>query len=181
MNTNTATINMTQRAHEPINPTLSNIWKDSLLHWLLICVRAFLEYAFGMHIGAAVGYTCGLHVGSLYVEFFKPAHLSGFDEIRQWLGLPYVFAVYGVIFGVVAGSAAIAIINDKLLHRRVIALYEQGVTDPEPMARTLIKPKFQIQKAIIKLTDKNIIYSNKEYMAQRMEQEYFGNYVCANE
>jgi uncharacterized membrane-anchored protein YhcB (DUF1043 family) len=115
---------------------------------MLIFIKAVLEYALGVHIGAAIGYTIGLQIGSLYVEFFKPAYLSGFDEISQWLGLPYVFAVYGVIFGVVVGSIVIAIINRRLLRQRVSALREQGVTDPEDIAQTLIKPKWEVQMAI---------------------------------
>ena len=141
-------------------PNLSN-YIHCLWHGMLIFIKAALEYALGVHIGAAVGYTIGLQIGSLYVEFFKPAYLSGFDEIEQWLGLPYVFAVYGVILGVIAGSVVIAIINGRLLRQGVAALYEQGVTDPEDIARTLIKPKWEVQRAIENLLKEDDCLSDK--------------------
>lgn len=122
------------------------------IHWLLngmlVFIKAALEYALGIHVGAAVGYTSGLYVGNFYVEYFKPIYLSDLDEITRWLALPYIFVVYGVIVGAVIGSVVISIINRKLLRQRVAALYEQGVTDPQDMAQTLIKPKWEVQKAI---------------------------------
>jgi len=148
MNTYVGKISVAQRILYSLH--LPNV--GAYIHWLLngmlVFIKAALEYALGIHVGAAVGYTSGLHVGNLYVEYFKPVYLSGFDEIKQWLGLPYVFAIYGVFFGVVAGSIVIAIINGKLLRQRVAALCEQGVTDPEDMAQTLIKPKWEVQMAI---------------------------------
>lgn len=148
MNTFAGKINIVERAYYSSHLLNVGAYIDLLLHWMSIFVKAALEYAFGMHLGAAVGYISGLLVGNLYVGYFKPVYLFGFDEIKQWLGLPYVFAIYGVIIGVVVGSIVIAVINGRLLHQRVAALCEHGVTDPQDMARTLIKPQWEVQMAI---------------------------------
>lgn len=126
---------------------------DLFLHWVSIFLKAALEYALGIHIGAFIGNISGLHFGNLYVEYFKPAYLFSLEEVRPWQALPYKFAIYGLIFGVIAGSAVIAIINGKLLRQRVAALYEQGVTDPQDMAQTLIKPKWEVQMTIESLLE----------------------------
>lgn len=153
MNTFAGKINIVERAYYSSHLLDVGAYVDLLSHWIAIFVKAALEYAFGMHLGAAVGYISGLLVGNLYVGYFKPVYLFGFDEIKQWLGLPYVFAIYGVIVGVIAGSVVIAIINGRLLRQRVAALYEQGVTDPQDMAQTLIKPKWEVQMAIESLLE----------------------------
>ncbi len=161
MNTYVGKISVAQRILYSLH--LLNV--GDYIHWLLngmlIFIKAALEYALGVHIGAAVGYTSGLCVGRLYVEFFMPAYLSELVEIKQWLALPYIFAVYGVIFGVVAGSIVIAIINGRLLRQRVSALREQGVTDPEDIAQTLIKPKWEVQMAINNLLEERGCLSKK--------------------
>jgi hypothetical protein len=161
MNTLAAKIDVVDRTYYSSHLLNVGAYIELLLHWMAVFAKAALEYAFGMHVGAAVGYTTGLHIGKLYVKYFKPAYPYGFDEIRQWLELPYIFAIYGLIFGVIAGSIVIAVINSKLLRQRVAALCEQGVTDPEDMAQILIKPKWDVQMAIKKLLKEQYRQSEK--------------------
>jgi hypothetical protein len=153
MNTYAGKISVARRSFYSLHLPDVSAYIHWLLNGMLILIKATLEYALGIHVGAAIGYTSGLHIGHLYVELFKPVYLSELVEIKQWLALPYIFAIYGVIVGVIAGSIVIAITNRKLLRQRVAALYEHGVTDPEEIAQTLIKPKWEVQRAISNLVE----------------------------
>jgi hypothetical protein len=108
---------------------------DRLLHFL----EPIVEYAFGMHIGFAIGWALGLWTGHIYVANAKPLYFSGLGEVRQWMVMPYAFARTGAIIGLVAGAILIAVISHKLLRRAVSAWHESHVTEPQDIAHAAVR------------------------------------------
>jgi hypothetical protein len=89
------------------------ISKKRLFDKLLGIVKVVVEYAFGMHIGYAMGWVIGLFAGYTYVEHFEPVYMEDLSNISYWRLAPYVFARNGAFIGVALGMIAIAIINSK--------------------------------------------------------------------
>jgi len=137
-----------------------NISTEQFLDKLLFFIKAVVEYAFGMHIGFAIGWLIGLGVGHAYVEHFKPVYLYDLSQLSHWRLMPYDFARNIAIIGVVTGVIAISIINSKLLSQRVISLYEKRVTDPKDIARTLGRRAQQINRRIDKLAEQKKLPKN---------------------
>ena len=54
------------------------VWK--LLDKLLFFIKPIAEYAFGMHIGFALGWLIGMCVGHFYVYHFEPLHLNDLNQ-----------------------------------------------------------------------------------------------------
>jgi NhaP-type Na+/H+ or K+/H+ antiporter len=80
---------------------------------LLGIVKVVVEYAFGMHIGFALGWVIGLYTGYTYVEHFEPVYMEDLSEIATWRMAPFIFARNGTFIGIIVGIIAIAIINSK--------------------------------------------------------------------
>jgi uncharacterized membrane protein YGL010W len=96
-----------------------NISKEEFLDKLLIFIEVVLEYAFGIHIGYAIGWVIGLYVGHSYVERFEPVYLNYLSQLSYWRLAPYIFTRNGAMIGVAVGMIAIAVINNKSLNQRV--------------------------------------------------------------
>lgn len=77
---------------------------------LLCFIEGAVEYAFGMHIGFAVGWLLGWYGGNVYVEHFEPVYFSDLNQIRQWSLMPYGFAKTAATIGAVAGTITIAVL-----------------------------------------------------------------------
>jgi len=135
---------------------------------LLSFVEGVVEYAFGMHIGFAVGWLLGWYGGNLYVEHFEPAYFSGLNEFRQWSLMPYGLAKTGAIIGAVAGAITIAVLTRKLLRTRIVSLYKKEVIKPEDIARVIGKNERQIQRVINKLAKKGEIVRQKTNFSERI-------------
>lgn len=119
---------------------------------VLDVIEAVTEYVLGMALGSAIGWLTGLCVGNTYVEHFEPAYyMDDLSELSRWSFMPYEFAKDGAIIGLVLGAIAIALINSKLLSRKVASLYEKEATEPKEIAQTLGRSERQIQKIIEKL------------------------------
>jgi hypothetical protein len=138
-----------------------NISKEQLLDKLLIFIKVVVEYAFGMHIGYAIGWLIGLYVGHSYVEYFEPVYLDDLSQLSSllsyWRSMPYIFARYGAMIGVAIGVIAIAIINNNLLNQRVTSLYKEGITNSNDIARHLCESVGQIERKINRLVKKGRI------------------------
>ena len=80
---------------------------------LLGILKVVVEYAFGMHIGYAIGWAIGLYAGYTYVEHFEPVYFDDLSELASWRLAPFIFARNGTFIGVVVGMIAIAIIKNK--------------------------------------------------------------------
>jgi len=120
----------------------------------LFFVKPILEYGFGVYMGFVVGWLLGLFVGNFYVEQFKPLYFSDLNELRSWKLMPYDFARYTAMIGVIVGAIAIAIINRKLLCQRIRSLYEKEITEPKDIAHRLDKSERQIRRVISKFAEK---------------------------
>jgi len=149
---------------------LRSILPELLLNRFLFFIKPIVEYAFGIHIGFAIGWPLGLYAGDVYVEHFKPVYFFDLNKLQQWELMPYEFARNGAVIGAVIGVITIAIINSRLLNQRVISLYEKRITAPKAIARALGKSERQIQRVINKLTKKEKnrkkTYSQKDYQAE---------------
>ena len=86
------------------------ISKEQLFDKLLAIVKVVVEYAFGMHIGYAIGWVIGLYAGYTYVEHFEPVYMDDLSKLSYWRLAPYVFARNGAFIGVAVGMIAIAVI-----------------------------------------------------------------------
>ena len=128
---------------------------------VLFFIKAVVEYAFGMYVGAIVGRLFGQYAGNVYVTHFEPVYLYDFNELQQWGLIPYEFAGNGAVIGVVAGVIAVAIINSKLLSQRIVSLYQKGITEPRDIARAFGKSARQIGRKINRLTKKGKITCQK--------------------
>ena len=89
-----------------------NISKEQLLDKLLIFIKVVVEYAFGTHIGYAIGWVIGLYVGHFYVEHFEPVYLEDLSQLSYWRLAPYIFARNSAVIGVALGMIAIAVIHN---------------------------------------------------------------------
>ena len=142
----------------------------TLFDRVLFFVKAILEYAFGTHMGFAVGWVLGWIGGHVYAEHFKPVYSFDLNELHQWELMPYEFARSGAVVGIIAGVIAIALINNKILTQRVMSLYEKGITKPKDICQVIGKSERQIRRVINKLAKKEKIckktYSQKDYQAE---------------
>ena len=77
-----------------------------------------VEYAFGIHLGYAIGWVTGLYAGHFYVEHFGPVYLD-LSQLSYWNSAPSIFARNAAMIGVAVGMIAIAVINNKSLNKRV--------------------------------------------------------------
>ena len=76
-------------------------------------VKVVVEYAFGMHVGYAIGWAIGLYVGYTYIEHFEPVYFDDLSELSTWRMAPFIFARNGTFIGVAVGMIAITVINYK--------------------------------------------------------------------
>lgn len=97
----------------------------AVLDRLLFAVRGIVEYAFGMHIGFAIGWLLGLWTGNIYTEECEPVYFSGWSELRRWELMPYEFAGCGAIIGVIVGAIVIAVVNSRSSSHKAAALHEK--------------------------------------------------------
>jgi len=128
---------------------------------VLFFVKAVVEYAFGMYIGAIAGGLLGRYAGNVYVTHFEPVSLYDFNELQRWGLMPYEFAGNGAVIGMVAGVIVVAIINSILLSQRVVSLYHSGVTEPKDIAQAFGKSARLIGRKINRLTKKGKITCQK--------------------
>ncbi len=152
----------------PSHSTSINVPIVPLFDRLLSFVEGVVEYAFGMHIGFAVGWLLGWYGGNLYVEHFEPAYFSNLNELRQWSLMPYHFTRGGAIIGAAAGAIAIAVVTRKLLRTRIVSLYKKEVVKPKDIARVIGKTEGQIQRVINKLAKKGEIVCQKTHFSERI-------------
>jgi hypothetical protein len=141
---------------QPVNDGCSNslpinisIWR--LLDRLLFFIKPVAEYALGMHIGFAFGWLFGLVAGHIYVRHFEPVYLDDLNQLSYWTAAPNVFAEYGALTGLIIGVISIVIINGRLLDQRIITLCENGINNPNRIARLLDKNVSQIKRRMNKL------------------------------
>ena len=139
----------------------NNISKEQLLNKLLFLVKAVVEYAFGMHIGFAIGWLIGLYVGHSYVGHFEPVYLDDLDQLYYWRLVPYEFARNGAMIGMAIGVIAIAIINNDLLNQRITSLHKNGITNPNDIAQLLSKRIGKIDRKMNRLVKKGRIRRKK--------------------
>ncbi|MHC4684094.1 MAG: hypothetical protein ACYTEW_07255 [Planctomycetota bacterium] len=120
-----------------------------------IFIKVVVEYAFGMHIGYAIGWVIGLYAGHSYVEHFEPVYLDDLSQLSSllsyWRSMPDIFSRHGAMIGVAIGVIAIAVINNKLLNQRVTSLYKEGITNSNNIARLLGESVGQIERKINRL------------------------------
>lgn len=135
---------------------------------VLFFIKPIVEYGFGVYMGFVVGWLLGLYAGNICAEQFKPVYFSDLTEVRQWMLMPYDFARCTAFIGTIAGVIIIAIINSKLLSRRVLALYEAEVTKPKNIALRLGKSERQTQRVINKLAKKGKIECKKIDFPERL-------------
>lgn len=152
----------------PSHSTSINVPIVPLFERLLSFVKRGVEYAFGMHIGFAVGWLLGWYGGNVYVEHFEPAYFSDWNELRQWSLMPYYFTGSGAIIGAVAGAITIAVLTRKLLRTRIVSLYKKEVIKPEDIARVIGKNERQIRRVINKLAKKGEIVRQKTNFSERI-------------
>jgi len=112
---------------------------ESLFDAFLFSIKPVLEYTVGMSIGYVVGWLAGLCVGQTYVEYFAPAYLVDLGQLSYWRLLPYGFARNTGIAVAIMGAIVVAIINNKLLNKRIVSLYNNGTIHPTDIARSLGK------------------------------------------
>jgi hypothetical protein len=141
---------------QPVNDRCSNSLRINIsirqiLDGLLFIIKPVAEYALGMHIGFAFGWLFGLVAGHIYVKHFEPVYLDDLNQLPYWTAAPNVFAGYGALTGLIIGVIAILVINGKLLNQRVITLCEEGVDNPNEVARLLDKSIGQIKRKMNKL------------------------------
>jgi hypothetical protein len=133
----------------------ANLRKHWSLDRLLFIIGAILEYAFGLYVGAVIGWTSGWYAGSIYVECTHPVYFSNaaeLSEIVEWARLaPCEFGDCGKLVGAVAGAIAIMITNRRLHTKQIVSLYENGVTEPEDIARALGKSVRRTRRKLIRL------------------------------
>lgn len=89
------------------------ISKRASLSRFMNIINTILEYCFAMHIGAFASGILGLFLGKVYVRYFIPSSFPDLSEVLRWLGLPYSFAMYGVILGASLGAIVITILIIK--------------------------------------------------------------------
>jgi len=135
---------------------------------VLFFVKPIVEYGFGVYMGFVIGWLLGLYVGNICAEQFKPVYFSDLTELRQWMLMPYDFARCTAFIGAIAGVIIIAIINSKLFSQRVLALYEEEITEPKDIALRLSKSETQIQRIINKLAEKEKIVYEKLNFPERL-------------
>jgi hypothetical protein len=132
-----------------------NFSKEQLLDKLLLFVRVVVEYAFGMHIGYAIGWVIGLYIGYSYVEHFEPVYIDDLSQVSSllsyWRSMPYLFSRYDAMIGVAICAIVIAVMNNSLLNQRVKSLYKEGITDSIEIARILCESVGQIERRINRL------------------------------
>lgn len=133
------------------NSIWTNISMRRPLDGLLFLIEPAAEYAFGIHIGFAFGWLFGLVAGHIYVKHFEPVYLDDLNQLSYWTAAPNVFAGYGALTGLIIGVIAILVINGKLLNQKVITLCEEGVDNPNEVARLLDKSIGQIKRKMNKL------------------------------
>jgi len=167
MNTCRKSISLTKQSG--LSGSLYSHWryilKEHLLDKLLFLIKPAAEYALGMHIGFLLGWITGFCIGHYYVEYFKPVYIEDFSELSYWNIAPGMFARYGALTGLAIGVIVIAIINNKLLHQRIISFYENKNTNPTEIARTLCKRTLRIDRITNTLVKKGRI-SQKEFARQ---------------
>ena len=115
------------------------VLNELLFDAFLLSIKPVLEYTVGMYIGYVVGWLAGLCVGHTYVEYFAPAYLVDLGQLSYWRLLPYGFARNTGIAVAIMGAIVVAIINNKLLNKRIVSLYNNGTTHPTDIARSLGK------------------------------------------
>ena len=129
-----------------------NISKEQLLDKLLLFVRVAVEYAFGMHIGYAIGWIIGLYAGHCYVKHFEPVYIDDLSQVSSllsyWRSMPYNFSRYGAMIGVAIGVIVIAVINNKLLTQKVTSLYKTGVTNSNEIAQLLFESVGRVERKL---------------------------------
>lgn len=138
---------------------------------LLSFIKSVVEYAFGMHIGFAVGWLLGWYGGNVYVEYFEPAYFSDLNELGRWNLMPYSFAKSGAIIGAVAGAITIVVITRKLLRTRIASLYKEEVIKLKDIARVIGSSERQIQRVINKLAKKGEIVRQKTHFSDEPQKE----------
>lgn len=114
--------------------------------WALMGIKMILEYGLGMHMGALIGHTIGTGIGNCYMDHYASANLCSMEGIQQWLGLPCVFATYGLIIGIAVLMIIITIINRRLLYKNIVNLHKNGVTNIEEISRLLLCSKWTARK-----------------------------------
>ena len=139
------------------NSLRMTVSRRKLLDRLLFLIKPIAEYAFGMHIGFALGWLTGLCAGHSYVKYFEPVYLDDLSRLTYWRQAPFLFARYGTLAGMAIGVIAIATINSTLLNQRVILLFEKNITNPDEIARLLDKSAGKIESTINKLVQKGKI------------------------
>lgn len=102
---------------------------------LLIFIKELMEHVFGMHIGFVVGGLFGFCAGNIYADSYKPLFCSGLSELRQWRLMPYEFAKYGAIIGLIGGAILIALITRNSISRNVGTSCEDEVTEQANVAQ----------------------------------------------
>ncbi len=151
---NTETMNIMTQILPPAQPINLNRFKDSLMDWSLILLKAIIEYGFGAHLGAALGYIAGLIIGHHYLNFTNCNTLLSIECFQCSIELPFLLAVCGAIIGLIPGMLCVAAINRSLLYQRVQSLYEQGANVVK-ISHTLLKSERKIQRVIVKLAEDN--------------------------
>jgi hypothetical protein len=140
----------------------------ALFDRLLLVLKAIVEYTFGVQMGATAGWLFGWCAGSAYVKHFQPVYASDLSELGRWELIPCAIARHGAVIGAVVGAMIIMIVNGKLLSRRVVSLYEKGITDPSDVARALGKSKRPIRRAIRSLAKKHSDVFKEVDFAERL-------------
>lgn len=89
-----------------------NIFTQQNINKFLYLIGRVLEYVFGMHFGALVGYVCGKFIGYFFNKNLSLGIFS-LDEIMTSLPLTYRYAICGAVIGTIVGLMAITIMHIK--------------------------------------------------------------------
>lgn len=95
-------------------PTVSCLFIGQLLHRLFKVITKTLEYALGIHMGAAIGYLCGKIAGLIYTRYFDPMNIVEINNSQQVWVMQYTFAIGGLLIGSIAGIILIVELTHKL-------------------------------------------------------------------
>lgn len=99
---------------DELYPIVSRLYNCRLLNKLFKVITRTLEYALGIHMGAAIGFLCGKLAGIIYTRHFGPMNIIEINNSQQLWVTQYAFAIGGLLIGSIAGIILIVELTHKL-------------------------------------------------------------------
>lgn len=124
----------------------------------LYFVQTIVGYAFGVYAGLAVGGLLGGYIGSVHAQDIQYAvDFLDFNQLRQWLNIPWAFARIGVAVGVPVGLIAMRITEIIFLNKTIVSLCKKEPAEPEEIADILGRGVRQVRRRMNRLARKGMI------------------------